>query len=144
LTNGGIPLIGTISAGRTAEAVENWEGDLAISPDLFGCENSFGLRDRGDSMIEARIMDGDRAIIRPQPKVENGEIAAVLVQDVLPEATLKIIRRTRSNLSLEPANSSYPALDWGSSLLLTHSLYQKESRGDLTPLYGWLALGSNP
>jgi repressor LexA len=61
-------------------------------------------------MIEAHIMDGDLAIIRPQPRVENGEIAAVLVQDVLPEATLKIIRRTRSTLTLEPANPAYPDL----------------------------------
>jgi repressor LexA len=110
LTGGGIPLIGTIAAGCPTEATENWEAELAISPDLFGCESCFSLRVRGDSMIEAHIMDGDLAVIRPQPRVENGEIAAVLVQERLSEATLKIVRRTRSTLTLEPANAAYPAL----------------------------------
>jgi repressor LexA len=101
---------GTIAAGCPTEATENWEAELAISPDLFGCESCFSLRVRGDSMIEAHIMDGDLAVIRPQPRVENGEIAAVLVQERLSEATLKIVRRTRSTLTLEPANAAYPAL----------------------------------
>ena len=61
-------------------------------------------------MIDAHIMDGDIAIIRPRQWVETGEIAAVLVRDLLPEATLKIIRRTRTTLILEPANSDYPPL----------------------------------
>jgi repressor LexA len=107
LAGGGIPLIGTIAAGRPVEAIENWEAELAISPDLFGCKRCFCLRVKGDSMIDAHIMDGDLAIIRPQPRVENGEIAAVLVQNMMPEATLKIIRRTRSTLTLEPANPAY-------------------------------------
>ena len=51
-------------------------------------------------------MGGAPAIIRPQPRVENGEIAAVMVQTLLPEATLKIVRRTRGVVSLEPANSA--------------------------------------
>jgi repressor LexA len=106
----GIPLIGSIAAGSPIEAVENWETQLAISPGLFGCKRCFGLRVQGDSMIDAHIMDGDLAIIRPQPRVEKGEIAAVIVDDRLPEATLKIVRWTRSTLSLEPANVAYAAL----------------------------------
>ena len=51
-------------------------------------------------------MGGDLAIIRPQQRVENGEIAAMMVQTLLPEATLKIVRRTRGVVSLEPANSA--------------------------------------
>jgi repressor LexA len=110
VTGAGIPLVGTIAAGRPVEAVENLEEELAVSPALFGCKRCFGLRVKGDSMIEAHILDGDLAIIRPQPRVENGEIAAVLVQDLLSEATLKIVRRRRGSLSLEPANAAYPAL----------------------------------
>jgi repressor LexA len=106
----GIPLIGSIAAGTPIEAVENWETELAVSPDVFGCKRCFGLRVRGDSMIDAHIMDGDLAIIRPQPRVEKGEIAAVLVQAQLPEATLKIVRWTRSSLFLEPANAAFPPL----------------------------------
>jgi repressor LexA len=110
VTGAGIPLIGTIAAGRPVEAIENLERELAISPALFGCKRCFGLRVKGDSMIEAHILDGDLAIIRPQPRVENGEIAAVMVQNLLPEATLKIVRRKRGVLSLEPANAAYAAL----------------------------------
>ena len=110
ITGAGIPLIGTIAAGQPAEAIENLEEELAISPALFGCKRCFGLRVKGDSMVEAHILDGDLAIIRPQPKVENGEIAAVMVEDLLPEATLKVVRRTRSAISLEPANPAYSPL----------------------------------
>jgi repressor LexA len=106
----GIPLIGSIAAGSPIEAVENWETQLAISPGLFGCKRCFGLRVKGDSMIDAHIKDGDLAIIRPQPRVEKGEIAAVQVDDKLPEATLKIVRWNRSTLFLEPANAAYAAL----------------------------------
>ena len=92
------------------EAIENLEGELAISPALFGAKRCFGLRVKGDSMIDAHILDGDLAIIRPQQRVESGEIAAVMVHDLLSEATLKIVRRTRSALTLEPANPAYSPL----------------------------------
>jgi repressor LexA len=110
ITGGGIPLIGTIAAGRPVEATENLKRELAISPSLFGCKQCFGLRVKGDSMIDAHIMDGDLAIIRPQQRVESGEIAAVMVQNLMSEVTLKIVRRTRSVLSLESANAAYAPL----------------------------------
>lgn len=106
----GVPLIGSIAAGTPLEAVENLEEELALSPSLFGCDTCFGLKVKGDSMVDAHIMDGDIAIIRPQPWVETGEIAAVLVRDLLPEATLKIIRRTRMTLTLKPANPAHSPL----------------------------------
>ena len=109
-TGKGIPLVGTIAAGVPLEAIENFEEELAVSPRMFGCDNCFGLRVSGDSMIEAHILDGDLAIIRPQQRVENGEIAAVTVEGTLPEATLKIVRRDRSSLSLVPANSAHSPL----------------------------------
>ena len=106
----GIPLIGAIAAGAPIEAVELHGENLAISPALFGSEACFGLRVRGDSMIEAHIMDNDLAIIRPQQRVRSGQIAAVLVQDLLTEATLKIIRRSATTLTLAPANAAYTPL----------------------------------
>jgi repressor LexA len=109
-TGQGIPLVGTIAAGVPLEAIENVEGELAVSPGLFGCDLCFGLRVSGDSMIDAHILDGDLAIIRPQQRVENGEIAAVTVEGQLPEATLKIVRRDRYSLSLMPANSAFSPL----------------------------------
>lgn len=106
----GIPMLGAIAAGTPLEAVENIEEELPVSPAIFGTDTCFGLHVKGDSMIEAHILDGDLAIIQPQTQVENGEIAAVLVQDLLPEATLKIVRCTRATLILEAANPVYPPM----------------------------------
>jgi repressor LexA len=109
-TGKGIPLVGSIAAGVPVEAIENFEEELAISPKLFSCDDCFGLRVIGDSMIEAHILDGDLAIIRPQQRVENGEIAAVTVEGALPEATLKIVHRDQYSISLVPANSTHSPL----------------------------------
>ena len=109
-TGQGIPVVGAIAAGVPLEAIENFEEELAVSPALFGCDHCFGLRVKGDSMIEAHIPDGDLAIIRPQQRVENGEIAAVTVAGAQPEATLKIVCRDRYSLSLIPANSNLSPL----------------------------------
>ncbi len=106
----GLPLIGSIAAGTPLEAVENFKEELSVSPSLFGSDTCFGLKVTGDSMIGAHILDGDVAVIRPQKQVENGEIAAVIVQDLLPEATLKIVHRTRTTLTLKPANPAYAPL----------------------------------
>ncbi|MEA2085004.1 MAG: transcriptional repressor LexA [Thermodesulfobacteriota bacterium] len=106
----GLPVVGAIAAGNPLEALENIEEVLGIDPELFGSETCFALRVRGDSMIDAHILDGDIAVIRPQGKVENGEIAAVLVQDVLPEATLKRVYKDRTSIRLHAENESYTPL----------------------------------
>ena len=106
----GIPLIGNIAGGRPIESIERLEETLAISPELFGCERCFGLRVRGDSMSGVHIMDGDFAIISMQQDVENGQIAAVLVEDLLTEATLKIVCSEGNVLTLAPANRRYRPL----------------------------------
>ncbi|MEJ2154953.1 MAG: LexA family transcriptional regulator [Desulfobacteraceae bacterium] len=77
---------------------------------VFGGDNCFGLRVKGDSMIGAHIQDGDIAIIRPQKQVGNGVIAAVLVEDLLTEATLKIVQRTGTALTLKAANPACRSL----------------------------------
>jgi repressor LexA len=61
-------------------------------------------------MVDAHILDGDIAIIRPQSRVENGEIAAVMVTKRLPEATLKRVRYTKASLILEAANPDYKTM----------------------------------
>lgn len=106
----GIPVVGDIAAGLPVEAVENFEEELAISPEVFGSGRYFAVRVRGDSMIDAHIMDGDLAVIRSQQRVENGEIAAVMIKDLLTEVTLKILHRTRAALYLEPANPAYETM----------------------------------
>jgi repressor LexA len=110
ITGGGIPLLGAIAAGVPIGALENVEQELMVDPGLFGCTRCFGLRVRGDSMIGVHIADGDIAVIRPQRQVDNGEIAAVLVEDLLTEATLKIVHRTKTALTLKSANPKYRSL----------------------------------
>ena len=61
-------------------------------------------------MIDAHIMDGDLAIISPQKSVCSGQIAAVMVEDILPEATLKIFRRKKGCIELHSANENYQPL----------------------------------
>ena len=102
-----IPIIGRIAAGMPILAQENREDELPVDPSVFGAENCFALRVQGDSMIEAHIEDGDLAIIRPQSQADSGQIVAVIVEDTLHEATLKIVRKTRYTTELHSANSAY-------------------------------------
>lgn len=99
-----IPLLGTIACGEPILAEENIEGFLAM-PENVGAD--FCLRCKGDSMINARIFDGDIVYIRQQPRVEDGEIAAVMVGD--DEATLKRVRLFTDHIVLEPENPQYRA-----------------------------------
>jgi repressor LexA len=103
----GISLLGNIATGNPMEAIKLAKQKIDISPGIFGKGNYFALRVHGDSMINAHIVNGDIAVIHIQPKVEQGQIAAVMIQEVLSEATLKIVRRTRHILMLEPANPDY-------------------------------------
>ena len=99
-----IPLIGTIACGTPITAEQNVE-DLVDIPKHIHAD--FALRCKGDSMINVRIFDGDIVYIRQQPTVENGEIAAVLIDN---EATLKKVRRFPERLILEPANPTFEPL----------------------------------
>lgn len=100
-----VPLLGNIACGLPITAEENIE-DYIAAP--IGCNANFALRCKGDSMINARICDGDIVFIRMQPDCENGEIAAVLIGD---EATLKRVYKYDDNtFTLMPENSAYPPL----------------------------------
>lgn len=105
-----IPLIGRIAAGTPILAEQNKEDDLPVDPRLFGADDAFAVRVRGDSMIEAQIRDGDLAILRPQEEAEDGQIVAVQIEGIEPEATLKILRRRNGTVELQPANVEYKPL----------------------------------
>ena len=103
---GTVPLIGTIACGAPILATENIE-DMVPAP---GCvQADFALRCRGDSMINARIFDGDLVYIHQQETVEDGEIAAVLIDD---EATLKRVHLYPDHIVLEPENPQYRPLTY--------------------------------
>lgn len=98
-----IPLIGTIAAGLPILAQENIEGYEFVPEDL---RVDFCLRVKGDSMINARILDGDIVFIRKQPDIESGEIAAVMIDDE--EATLKRVYKSNGTIILRAENPNYP------------------------------------
>ena len=100
------PRLGSIACGEPILAQQNIEGYDQI-PDYIKCD--FTLVCKGDSMIGARIYDGDIVCIRQQPEVENGQIAAVLVEDAGNDgATLKRFYHDRDTVTLMPANDAYP------------------------------------
>lgn len=105
------PRLGVIACGEPILAEQNIE-DYDRVPEHINCD--FTLKCKGDSMIEARIMDGDIVYIKEQPTVENGEIAAVLIGD---EATLKRVYLHGNSLTLLPCNSKYPPLVYNGSEL---------------------------
>ncbi len=96
-----VPVVGNIQAGIPILAIENIEENIALDPSLAGDKDTFFLKVRGNSMIDAHIMDGDLAMIRPQSTVEQGEIAAVLIGE---EATIKYFFKEEEFIRLQPAN----------------------------------------
>lgn len=108
------PRLGTIACGEPILAQENIE-DYDDVPNDIKCD--FTLLCKGDSMIDARIHDGDVVYIRQQPSVENGEIAAILIGD---EATLKRVFVYDDKVVLQPANPAYSPL-----------VYVKEEMNDI-------------
>ena len=102
-----VPLIGTIACGDPILAAENIEAEVSMPEHVVA---DFALRCKGDSMIGARIHNGDIVYIRQQPTVENGQIAAVLIGD---EATLKRVHFFPDHVVLEPENPQFrPLVYW--------------------------------
>ncbi len=108
---GKVPILGTIACGAPILAQEHIEGYTSLPEDI---KADFALVCKGDSMIGARIFPGDIVYIRRQEQVENGQIAAVLIDG---EATLKRIRIYEDSLCLQPENPKYaPRIFWGEEM----------------------------
>lgn len=114
-----VPLLGTVAAGTGVIAEEAVEEFLPMPEDFTGTGELFMLKVRGDSMIDAGILDGDFVVVRRQLEVEPGEtVVAGIPGD---EATVKIFKRRRGKVVLVPANSSMSELEF---------------RGDEVHIYG--------
>ncbi len=100
-----VPVMGRIAAGTPIEAIQQRSHVINMPPDLLSAGEHFALEVRGDSMIEAGILDGDIALIRRSEVAETGDIVVALIDDE--EATLKRFRRRGASIALEPANPSY-------------------------------------
>lgn len=99
-----VPMLGAIACGEPVLAEQNIEAYVNVNADIPA---DFALKCKGDSMINARIFDGDIVYIRRQSDVDDGEIAAVLIDT---EATLKRVRRYPGKLVLSPCNPLYDDL----------------------------------
>lgn len=102
---GRIPLIGSITAGKPILAVENFDGyvDLPWSTLKYPNEELFALKVKGESMVDAGILDGDTVIVHKESYAENGEIVIALIDD---EATVKTFYREHGIYRLQPENKT--------------------------------------
>lgn len=107
---GQIPVVGVVTAGLPILAVENHEGTMAWDGD----PSCFALRVRGDSMINAGILDGDKVVVRPQPTAHEGQIVVARIGD---EATVKRIS-FKNGIWLLPENPNYDPIDGSDAELI--------------------------
>ena len=98
-----VPIIGKITAGEPILAVENVTDTFPIPLDFVGNSDSFMLVVRGESMIEAGILDGDYILVKRQNTASNGQIVVALIED---EATVKTFYKEKGYIRLQPENSS--------------------------------------
>ena len=104
-----VPVLGRIAAGAPILATENVDDTLALPEALVGHGTLFALTVKGDSMIDAGILDGDTVIVRQQATADNGEIVAALVDGE--EATVKRLRRSGGRVLLEAENPAYGPIE---------------------------------
>lgn len=100
-----VPVMGRIAAGTPIEALQTRSHTISVPPDMLGSGEHYALEVRGDSMVDAGILDGDMALIQRNDVAETGDIVVALIDEE--EATLKRFRRRGASIALEPANTSY-------------------------------------
>ncbi|OLP54313.1 repressor LexA [Rhizobium rhizosphaerae] len=106
-----VPVMGRIAAGVPISAIQNNTHDIAVPAEMIGNGSHYALEVRGDSMIEAGILDGDLVIIRDGSTATQGDIVVALVDEE--EATLKRFRRKGDSIALEAANPAYETRIFG-------------------------------
>ncbi len=100
-----VPVMGRIAAGTPIEALQTRTHSINVPPEMLASGEHYALEVRGDSMVEAGILDGDMALIQRSDVAETGDIVVALIDEE--EATLKRFRRRGASIALEPANSAY-------------------------------------
>ncbi|WP_253830415.1 transcriptional repressor LexA [Prauserella aidingensis] len=110
-----VPVVGDIAAGTPILAEEHTDDMLSLPRELTGRGTVFGLRVRGDSMIDAAICDGDIVVVRRQHEAHSGQIVAAMLDD---EATVKVYRKRSGHVLLEPRNDDYDVIDGDDAVIL--------------------------
>ena len=98
-----VPLVGTVAAGQPILAVENVEGYFPIPSEFMPNEQSFMLKVKGESMVNAGIFDGDQVLVRKQSTAEDGDIVVALIED---GATVKTFHKEKGYYRLQPENDA--------------------------------------
>ncbi len=106
-----IPVMGRIAAGTPISAIQARSHTIPMPPDFLSSGEHYALEVRGDSMIEAGILDGDLAILRKTDAADSGDIVVALIDDE--EATLKRLRKRGASIALEAANPAYETRIFG-------------------------------
>jgi len=107
----GVPVMGRIAAGVPISAIQTFSHTVQVPVELLSAGEHFALEVRGDSMIEAGILDGDTVVIRKGDTADSGDIVVALVDDE--EATLKRLRKKGASVALEAANPAYETRIFG-------------------------------
>ncbi|SDC63574.1 repressor LexA [Rhodococcus tukisamuensis] len=110
-----VPVVGDIAAGSPILAEEHAGDVMTLPRELVGSGTVFGLRVRGDSMVDASICDGDIVVVRQQHEAHSGEIVAAMIDG---EATVKVFRRRSGHVYLEPRNPAYDVIDGDEAVVL--------------------------
>ena len=110
-----VPRWGFVPAGHRKEAIQVRDDDWELPVELVGNGELFLLRVRGDSMIDAAIIDGDWVAVRKQPDAEDGEIVVAMIDG---EVTVKTLRRADGRVSLMPQNSVYQPISAENATIL--------------------------
>ncbi|TQM84407.1 SOS-response transcriptional repressor LexA [Saccharothrix saharensis] len=110
-----VPVVGHIAAGTPIAAEEHVDDVLELPRELTGRGTVFGLRVRGDSMVDAAICDGDIVVVRRQHEAHSGQIVAAMIDG---EATVKVYRRRGGHVHLEPRNPAYDVIDGDRAVVL--------------------------
>ncbi len=109
--NVAVPVMGRIAAGTPISALQSRSHSISLPPDLLSNGEHYALEVRGDSMIEAGILDGDTVVIKKQDSADSGDIVVALIDDE--EATLKRLRKKGASIALEAANPAYETRIFG-------------------------------
>ena len=122
-----VPIIGNIAAGLPLYAQQEWAGSVVIDAVVYRGSNLFALKVKGDSMINAAILDGDLVICEPRQYAENGEIIVALVNQE--EATVKRFYRRKGHIELRPENPAYKSMTYAFNEVLVQGKVIGVNRG---------------
>ena len=122
-----VPIIGNIAAGLPLYAQQEWAGSVVVDAAVYRGLNLFALKVKGDSMINAAILDGDLVICEPRQYAENGEIVVALVNQE--EATVKRFFRRKGHIELRPENPVYKSMTYAFNEVLVQGKVIGVNRG---------------